>query len=849
MKLSLFALVLGAAACGGHPPPTAKPTARAAAPGAPGSAMAPRQREVASPRVCLGKRRLLKELGKPELAAAAGRPSERVEREPAIARPSAPPIEHAYGVAAPATVLIRTADGMGSGVVIDAARGLVLTNHHVVQGLLGEDLTIKVTLEPGKPLPAGRMVASGTKLEGLVVKTDPVKDLAIVKIVNPPKDLAVAKIAEFDPRVGENVMSIGNAGIGLLWAAKVCNVSKVGDLTNETSMLEAGDCTRIDETATARDQRRQREQCQARKEEVKKRVEQAPQALSIQTTCGINGGDSGGPLVNAWGEIVGINQSVRFGANTLAFHVHVAEVRELVRGIPDSAVAVIPDPFCDGGSEIAVDDFDGDGVVDTTSTAGMSFDGGDMMKNGAFLIDLDQDGTQAMTAERPFDPEVALVLSGDDAYSFYDTDNDGAFDVMYRDDKADGTPERAYRLAHGTAKLDRSLLGKKTIDPAVFGSGAGGSLGVNHAAGGPALARLGAAAVGLGVARLATQSVIAAAETPRVPDYRRAFNDDGYAQDGDGDGTVDTVFARGSLGGGGHAILFDLRSKALAALKSGDSAAPAFKAGPIQPQFVYLDKPSGAWALYDTDVDGAFDMALFAKKPTQLDEGDRFMLRGSFATHAYALAPGKAPEALREPVGRSLLRGDLFKDPAVRRAFEQSQGRRTGARGGLPDAFDGASGMSEPWRFGKLDRDRQVLEQVSRFGHAVLVDLDRDTKKLATKTAEELAKASDGFDAELAIVRDLDAAWFFYDTDNDSVFDTIAYTQDFATGLADNVIRIDPSGEKVAALPAGGPAFRPELVRAPAKAAAQLAALVAGMKERAVQQKQALEQKRKAAAE
>src|SRR5215218_5420115 len=124
MKLSLFALVLGAAACGGHSPPTAKPTARA---GAPGSAIVPRQREVASPRVCLGKRRLLKELGKPELAASAGRPGDRVEREPAIARPTAPPIEHAYGVAAPATVLIRTADGMGSGVVIDAARGLVLT--------------------------------------------------------------------------------------------------------------------------------------------------------------------------------------------------------------------------------------------------------------------------------------------------------------------------------------------------------------------------------------------------------------------------------------------------------------------------------------------------------------------------------------------------------------------------------------------------------------------------------------------------------------------------------------------------------------------------------------------------
>jgi S1-C subfamily serine protease len=829
MKLSLFALVLGAAACGGHPPPTAKP----ATSGAP-SAMAPRQREVASPRVCLGKRRLLKELGNAELAAAAGRPSDRVENEPAIARAAAPPIEHAYGVAAPATVLIRTRDGMGSGVVIDGPRGLVLTNHHVVQGLLNEDLTIKVTLELGKALPAGRVVTTGAKLEGVVVKTDPVKDLAIVKIVDPPAGLASAKLAEFDPRVGENVMSIGNAGIGLLWAAKVCNVSKIGDLTNETSMLEAGDCARIDETATARDQRRQREQCQARKDEIKKRMEQAPQALSIQTTCGINGGDSGGPLVNAWGEIVGINQSVRFGANTLAFHIHVAEIRELVRDIPQQAVAVIPDPFCDGGADITVEDYDGDGVVDTASTAGMSFDGGDVMRNGTYLIDLDQDGTKAMTIDRPFDPEVALVLVGDDAYSFYDTDNDGAFDVMYRDDKADGTPERAYRLSHGTAKLDRTLLGVKTIDPSVIHADAA------------ALARLGAATVGLGLARLATPEVIAAADTPRVPDYRRAFNDDGFAMDGDNDGAVDTIYSRGTFGS--HAILFDLRSKPLAALKPGDSAAPAFKAGPIRPQYVYIEKPSGAWALYDTDADGELDLALFAKKPTQLDDSERYMTQSGFATHAYALAPGRPPEALREPIGRALVRGDVFKDAAVRRAFEQSQGRRS-PRGGVPDAFEGAGGMAEPWRFAALERDRQVLEQVSRFGHAVLVDLDRDTKKLATRTAEELAKPNDGFDAELAILRDLDAAWFFYDTNNDGVFDTIAYTRDFATGIADNVIRLDPGGEKVTILPAGGPAFRPELVRASAKAQAKLVGLVAAMKDRAREQKLELEKKRKAATE
>src|SRR5262249_54328488 len=159
--------------------------------------------------------------------------------------------------------------------------------------------------------------------------------------------LVAAVVSEFDPRVGENVMSIGNAGIGLLWAAKVCNVSKIGEPTRETSMLEAGGCMRADETKNADHRPPPPRPRPARKQEIKKQVEQAPQALSIQTTCGINGGDSGGPLVNAWGQIVGLNQSVRYGANTLAFHVHVAEIREILRDVPQTPATIIPDPLCD----------------------------------------------------------------------------------------------------------------------------------------------------------------------------------------------------------------------------------------------------------------------------------------------------------------------------------------------------------------------------------------------------------------------------------------------------------------------------------------------------------------------
>src|ERR1051326_1613938 len=199
-------------------------------------------------------------------------------------------------------------------------------------------------------------------------------------------------------------------------------------------MLEAGDCLRADATKNEVERTHHREQCQARKQEIKKQVEMAPQALSIQTTCGINGGDSGGPLVNAWGQIVGLNQSVRFGPNTLAFHLHVAETREIVRDIPETPVTIIPDPFCDGGGEIVVDDFDGDGVIDTASAPGTAFEGGEVLRQGTYLFDLNQGANRTITTDHPFNATIALVLHRDDAYALYDTDGDGVFDVMLRDD-------------------------------------------------------------------------------------------------------------------------------------------------------------------------------------------------------------------------------------------------------------------------------------------------------------------------------------------------------------------------------------------------------------------------------
>ncbi|HEV2607077.1 MAG TPA: trypsin-like peptidase domain-containing protein, partial [Xanthomonadaceae bacterium] len=72
----------------------------------------------------------------------------------------------------------RVQQALGSGVVVDAERGLVLTNNHVVEAADG----IKVTL------------ADGRTVEGQTVGADPDTDVALVKI--PADHLTALKLAD-----------------------------------------------------------------------------------------------------------------------------------------------------------------------------------------------------------------------------------------------------------------------------------------------------------------------------------------------------------------------------------------------------------------------------------------------------------------------------------------------------------------------------------------------------------------------------------------------------------------------------------------------------------------------------
>ena len=148
--------------------------------------------------------------------------------------------------------------GQGSGVIIDSS-GLVLTNAHVVERV---DRVI-VTLQ------------NGNQVDGTVVGTDQVTDLALVKIKEFP-DLESAKLGDSeDIQVGDWAIALGTP-YGL---ESTVTLGIVSSLHRDINTLGFSD----------------------------KRLD------LIQTDAAINPGNSGGPLINANGEVIGINTLVRSG--------------------------------------------------------------------------------------------------------------------------------------------------------------------------------------------------------------------------------------------------------------------------------------------------------------------------------------------------------------------------------------------------------------------------------------------------------------------------------------------------------------------------------------------------------
>lgn len=146
--------------------------------------------------------------------------------------------------------------GIGSGVIV-STDGYILTNHHVAGG---KNKRIIVSL------------ADGRNVDGVTVWSEPVLDLAVVKIS--ASGLSTVPLGDASKlKVGEPAIAIGNP-LGLQFQRTV--TSGIISALNRTIKIDTEQGTNYMEDL-------------------------------IQTDASINPGNSGGPLLNSKGEVVGIN--------------------------------------------------------------------------------------------------------------------------------------------------------------------------------------------------------------------------------------------------------------------------------------------------------------------------------------------------------------------------------------------------------------------------------------------------------------------------------------------------------------------------------------------------------------
>ena len=142
---------------------------------------------------------------------------------------------------------------LGSGVIIDATKGYVVTNNHVV------DNATKINVK----------LSDGRSFDAKVIGKDPRTDIALLQLKD-AKNLTAIKIADSDQlRVGDYTVAIGNPyGLGETVTSGI--VSALG-----RSGLNAENYENF-----------------------------------IQTDAAINRGNSGGALINLNGELIGINTAI-----------------------------------------------------------------------------------------------------------------------------------------------------------------------------------------------------------------------------------------------------------------------------------------------------------------------------------------------------------------------------------------------------------------------------------------------------------------------------------------------------------------------------------------------------------
>ena len=180
--------------------------------------------------------------------------------------------------------------GSGSGFIIDAKKGFIATNNHVIEG--AQKITVSLS--------------DGRNLDAKVIGADPRTDLAVLQISDTKNLTAVNLGNSSKVEVGESVVAIGNPG-GDEFARSV--TTGVISATNRTLALQGEASFNL-----------------------------------IQTDATINPGNSGGPLVNYQGQVIGIT-SVKYmetGFEGMGFAIPISDALPTLQQLMTSGVAKHP---------------------------------------------------------------------------------------------------------------------------------------------------------------------------------------------------------------------------------------------------------------------------------------------------------------------------------------------------------------------------------------------------------------------------------------------------------------------------------------------------------------------------
>jgi putative serine protease PepD len=248
--------------------------------------------------------------------------------------------------------------GSGSGVVIDAEKGLVLTNGHVIAG----GNTFQIKLHDGKQTVDAKLYSSY-----------PCEDLAVLQISNPSdrSGLANAAIASADQlKVGEQVVALGFPGSAE--SASSASAFATDQLSATEGIISKTGAKYIDPLSGV-----------------------APLPNTIQHTAAINHGNSGGPLFDLNGNLVGINTAMYSDSSGqrmegVNYAVSAQRINELIDGLTSGKAVgefgMDLSPAWEKGTDPTVDP---PAALEILGVASGSAAAGASIKSGDYVVGVD----------------------------------------------------------------------------------------------------------------------------------------------------------------------------------------------------------------------------------------------------------------------------------------------------------------------------------------------------------------------------------------------------------------------------------------------------------------------------